>query len=74
MSFVRFRPKSVTFSFPFSLLYEKETPTQVLPCEYCEICNNTCYEEHLPTAASDNRYYRNSNAKSYFSVASCKWP
>ena len=33
-------------------LYEKETPTQVLCCEYCEIFKNTYFEEHLRTAAS----------------------
>ena len=30
----------------------KETPTQVLCCEYCEIFKNTYFEEHLGTAAS----------------------
>ena len=33
-------------------LYEKETPTQVFFCEYCQIIN-TDSEEHLRTAASD---------------------
>ena len=28
------------------------TPTQVFPCEYCEIFKKTYFEEHLPTAAS----------------------
>ena len=23
-------------------------------CEYCKISNNTCFEEHLRTAASEN--------------------
>ena len=23
-------------------------------CEYCEISNNTCFKEHLRTAASEN--------------------
>ena len=23
-------------------------------CEYCDISNNTCFEEHLHTAASEN--------------------
>ena len=26
----------------------------MLSCEYCEISYNTCFEEHLPTAASEN--------------------
>ena len=34
-------------------LYQKETPTQMLSSEYCEIFQNTYFEEHLPTAASD---------------------
>ena len=25
----------------------KMTPIQVFSCEYCEICKNTCFEEHL---------------------------
>ena len=33
-------------------MYYKEIPTQVFPCEYCEIFKNTCFEEHLRTAAS----------------------
>ena len=30
----------------------KETPTQMLSCEYCEILNSSYFEEHLRTAAS----------------------
>ena len=33
-------------------LYQKETPTKVFCCEYCEIFKNTFSEEHLQTAAS----------------------
>ena len=33
-------------------LYQKETSTQVFSCEYCKILKNTCFEEHLRTAAS----------------------
>ena len=33
-------------------LYSKQTPTQVLSCEYCETFKNTYFEEHLQTAAS----------------------
>ena len=32
-------------------MFIKETPTQVFPCEYCEIFKNTYFEEHLRTAA-----------------------
>ena len=32
-------------------LYQKQTPTQVFSCEYCEIFTNTYFEEHLRTAA-----------------------
>ena len=31
---------------------EKETPTQVLSCEYCELFSNIYSEEHMWTAAS----------------------
>ena len=37
---------------PFFQLYQKETPTEVFSCEYCEIFKNTYFEEHLQTAAS----------------------
>ena len=41
----------VTGMRPATLL--KETPTHVFPCEYWEsFKNNTCFEEHLRTAAS----------------------
>ena len=30
-------------------IYEKETPTQVIFSEYCEIFKNTYFEEHLRT-------------------------
>ena len=30
----------------------KETPTQVICCEYCEISKNTYFEKYLRTAAS----------------------
>ena len=33
-----------------SKLIKKETPTQVFPCEYCEIFKFTYFEEHLGTA------------------------
>ena len=35
-------------------LYQKETPTQVLSCEICEIFKNTCYEEQLQTTVSES--------------------
>ena len=31
---------------------KKETPAQVISCEYCEIFKNTYFEEHLQTAVS----------------------
>ena len=33
--------------------YQKDTPTQVLSSEYCEVFKNTYFEKHLLTAASD---------------------
>ena len=30
----------------------KETPTQVFPCEYCEIFKNTFFTDHLQETAS----------------------
>ena len=37
---------------PATLL--KETPTQVISCEHCEIFKNTYFEKHLRTTASVN--------------------
>ena len=31
----------------------KETPTQLVFCEYCEIFKNTYFEDHLQIAASE---------------------
>ena len=31
---------------------KKETPAQVISCEYCEVFKNTYFEEHLQTAVS----------------------
>ena len=28
-------------------LYEKQAPTQMFSCEYCKICKNNYFEEHL---------------------------
>ena len=36
-------------------LYQKETPTQVFFCEYCEIFKSTYFEEHLRTVASEKK-------------------
>ena len=36
----------------FSQLYSKETPAQVLSCEYCDIFRNNYFEEHLRITAS----------------------
>ena len=33
-------------------LHQRETPTQVFSCEYCEIFKSTYFGEHLRTAAS----------------------
>ena len=45
--------------FPISLQkpswlqhYQKQTPTQVFSCEYCEIFKSTYFDGHLQTAAS----------------------
>ena len=35
-------------------VYYKETPTQVFSCEYCEIFQNSYFEEHMQTTASDS--------------------
>ena len=42
-------------------LQNKETPTQVFSCEYCEIFKNTYFEEHLQTAASKGSIKNNSS-------------
>ena len=46
---------------PTSLLfYQKEIPTLIFSCEYCEIFKNTYFEEHLRTTASyfmKNNFY-----------------
>ena len=42
---INYRPGGLGF-------YSKETPTQVLSCEYCKIFKKTYFEEHLRTAAS----------------------
>ena len=36
-------------------LLRKVIPTQVFSCKYCEIFDNTYFEEHLRTAASECR-------------------
>ena len=38
-------------------LYQKDTPTQVFSCEYCEIFKNTYLEEHLRTTDFINNVY-----------------
>ena len=32
----------------------KKTPTKIIFRGYCQISNNTCFEEHLGTATSEN--------------------
>ena len=39
------------------ILYQ-ETPTLMFSCEYCKISNNTCFEEHLRKATSENNKKR----------------
>ena len=38
-------------SFIIPQLYQKEPPTQVFPCEICDIFKNTYFEEHLRATA-----------------------
>ena len=35
-----------------AILLQRDTPTQVFSCEYCEVFKSTCFEEHLQTADS----------------------
>ena len=44
--------------FLIKQLFEKETPTKFLSCEYCEICKNTYFEERLQKDASDMCYVK----------------
>ena len=37
-----------------SRFFQKETPTLVFFCEYCEIFKNTYFEKHLRTTASED--------------------
>ena len=34
-------------------IFKKETPSQVLSCEFCEIFKNTLFTEHLRATASN---------------------
>ena len=44
--------------FPACDFIEKETPTQVLSCEFCEIFKNTKFTEHIwVTASQAKRFY-----------------
>ena len=47
-------PKKVHFLTPLPPWYAQETPTQDFSWEYCEISNNTSFEEHLRPAAFEN--------------------
>ena len=49
-------------------LYQKQTPTQVLSCEYCEIFKNTYFEEHLQTAASAKKLHMTLKLRKYTNV------
>ena len=48
-------------------LLKRETPTQMFFCEYCKISNNTCFGEHLCTAASENNNKKKISWKSHWS-------
>ena len=60
-NFVTFTVKHLCWSLFLKKLLDwrpkillKETPTQVLFCEYCKIFKNTYFEKHLRTTASVN--------------------
>ena len=40
-------------------LYQKETPTQVFPCEFYEIFKNSCFTEHLATTSGISLFMPN---------------
>ena len=46
-NFAKFTGKHLRWSF--CNLYSKQTPTQVFPCEFCEVFQNTFFTEHLRT-------------------------
>ena len=53
---MKFSVKLLPASRPEGLqLYYKQTLTQVLSCEICEVFKNTYFEEHLRTTASKHR-------------------
>ena len=39
-------------------VFQKLTPTQVLPCEVCETCKSTYFEEHLQGLLLDVFYQK----------------
>ena len=56
MSTMKFSVKLLPANRPEGLqLYYKQTLTQVLSCEICEVFKNTYFEEHLRTTASKHR-------------------
>ena len=42
--------KILQYSQENTCVYEKETPTQMFSCEYCEMFQNTYFKEHVRTA------------------------
>ena len=48
---------------PFGTRLLKETPIQMLSCDYCKISNNTCFKEHLGMTASENSKKKRSLGK-----------
>ena len=61
-NFAKFTGKQLCWSLLFNKVaviklqacnfIKKETPTQVFPCEFCEILKNTIFTEHLRETAS----------------------
>ena len=43
---------------PFANVFQKETPTQVFSCEYCEILKNSLFYRSLAAAASIMQCYQ----------------
>ena len=52
---VQKQPREVLFLKICFSFFNKVVSTQVFSCEHCETFKNTCFEEHLPTAAFECR-------------------
>ena len=61
------------------IFIERETPTQVFFCEYCEIFKNSFFMEHLlfiilfQNLCDDRILWMPSGTKLYFSCFLCQW-